>query len=202
MDTANHWLTARPPERIPSTQLTLLRSSAGDLDELVEAVNASLSELQPWMPWAQAPATTESIGGFLDRADRHWGTGHEFAFAIRGPRGRQRDALVGFCGLHAKVGIGGLEIGYWVRSDCTGHGVATAAAGALTRSALGLTGVSRVEIHCDAANLPSAAVPPKLGYRLDRIEVRSPSSPGETDQQMIWVCTPDDRVTRPGGTAP
>ena len=122
------------------------------------------------MPWAQVPATRQSIGEFLDQAERDWERGREFQFAIRGRRGAEPEALVGFCGLHDRIGAGGLEIGYWVRSDCTGRGVATSAASALTASALGLDGVSRVEIHCDAANVRSAAIPPKLGFRLDRIE--------------------------------
>jgi RimJ/RimL family protein N-acetyltransferase len=49
------------------------------------------------------------------------------------------------------------------------HGYATSAAGALTGVALSLPGVTRVEIRCDVANLASASVPRRLGYRLDRV---------------------------------
>jgi RimJ/RimL family protein N-acetyltransferase len=190
VETADHWLTGRPAERIGSSEVTLHRAGPGDLDELVDAVNASLDELRPWMPWAQVPATNESIKGFLNQADVGWETGTEFAFAIRGRRGRKPEALLGFCGLHDRIGAGGLEIGYWVRSDCTGRGMATTAAALLTSAALGLDGVTRVEIHCDAANVRSAAIPPKLGFRLDRIEVQAPTAPGETDHHMIWVVAP------------
>jgi len=73
------------------------------------------------------------------------------------------------------------EIGYWVRSDRTGRGYATAAARALTRAALQASPlVHRVQIRCDPANLASAAIPPKLGYRLD-----------EAGSQLVWVL---DRV--------
>src|SRR5215472_2628482 len=41
-----------------------------------------------------------------------------------------------------------------------------AAEPALTKVALALPGVDRVEIHCDAANAPSAAIARNLGYRL------------------------------------
>jgi RimJ/RimL family protein N-acetyltransferase len=47
--------------------------------------------------------------------------------------------------------------------------------------------VRRVEIHCDEANIASAAIPRKLGYRLDRIERRMPEAPGESGRLMIWV---------------
>jgi len=184
---AEHWLTDRPAQTIRTADVTLTRAGLDDLGDLLEAVNGSLDELRPWMPWAQVPATRASLREFLEQGDRHWRTGHEFQFAIRGSRGGSPDALLGFCGLHDRVGPGGLEIGYWVRSDCTGRGVATSAASGLTFSALGLEDVHRVEIHCDAANGRSAAIPPKLGYRLDRVELRPPTAPGETDRHMIWV---------------
>jgi RimJ/RimL family protein N-acetyltransferase len=53
--------------------------------------------------------------------------------------------------------------------------------------ALALPGVSRAEIHCDEANTASAAIPRRLGYRLDRIEERKPEAPGESGRLMIWV---------------
>jgi len=195
-DMADRWLTDRPHETIRSADLTLTRARLDDVGELVAAVNWSLDELRPWMPWAQVPATPASIGEFLEQADSNWEACREFQFAIReagGVRNRHGGgpgALIGFCGLHDRVGPGALEIGYWVRSDHTGRGVATSAASALTSSALDLQGVSRVEIHCDAANLRSAAIPGKLGYRLDRVDAGSATAPGETDRHMIWVFGP------------
>ncbi len=169
--------------------MVLLRSRRDDLDELVDAINGSLGELERWMPWAEAPATVDSVRRFLDQADAEWGSGRGFAFGIRSVGDRGSGDLLGYCGLHDRVGSGGLEIGYWVRSDRTGRGVATTAAGLLTRSALGLQGIRRVEIHCDAANAASASIAAKLGYRLDRVRVRPPRSPGETERQLIWTVT-------------
>jgi RimJ/RimL family protein N-acetyltransferase len=188
------WLRDRPPASLVAGPWSLRRSHPSDLGQLVEAVNESLEQLRPWMPWAQVPADAASIGAFLRQADVSWDGGHEFQFAV-GADGGGADTgnaervgpIIGYCGLHDRLGAGALEIGYWVRSPHTGLGVATAAAGALTRAALALDGVERVEIRCDAANTKSRAVPPKLGYRLDRIDRRPPEAPGETDQHMIWV---------------
>jgi RimJ/RimL family protein N-acetyltransferase len=47
--------------------------------------------------------------------------------------------------------------------------------------------VRRVEIHCDEANTASAAIPRKLGYRLDRVIAHEPEAPGESGRRMIWV---------------
>jgi RimJ/RimL family protein N-acetyltransferase len=71
--------------------------------------------------------------------------------------------LVGGAGLHP-TGPGIAEIGYWVRSDRTGNGYATAAARALTEAAFQhLPDVLWVVIRMDQANVASASVPPKLG---------------------------------------
>ena len=71
--------------------------------------------------------------------------------------------VVGGCGLHRRKGPACLDIGYWVhvgctRVGCTRLGYATAAAAALSRTALVVSGVERVEIRCDAGNVASARV--------------------------------------------
>ena len=96
-------------------------------------------------------------------------------------------AIVGGCGLHRRVGEGGLEIGYWVHVDHGRRGIATALARALTDAALALPDVDRVEIHCDEANVRSAAVPRRLGYRLDRIDDDEVTAPAEIGRSLIWV---------------
>jgi RimJ/RimL family protein N-acetyltransferase len=185
------WLNSRPPSRIAGRGLLLERARPTDNADLVAAVNDSLDNLSPWMPWAQEQATPESIGAFLSQASTDWDAGTEFQYVLR----RVAGSIVGCSGLHAQLGPSALEIGYWVRVGQLRRGVATAAAAALTAAALELAEVDRVEIRCDAANSQSAKVPPKLGYRLDRIEHRMPSTPGETDQYMIWVLDADEART-------
>ncbi|MEA2671278.1 MAG: hypothetical protein QOG45_1498 [Chloroflexota bacterium] len=52
---------------------------------------------------------------------------------------------------------------------------------------LAIPGVSRVEIHCDAANHASAGVARRLGFRLDRVVDNAVRTPAETGRAMIWV---------------
>ena len=87
-----------------------------------------------------------------------------------------------------RIGPDGLEIGYWLDGAHTGRGLVTEAADLLTAAGLGLDGIERVEIHCDQANVRSAAVPARLGYRLDRIEPDEVRTPAESGHSMIWVC--------------
>jgi RimJ/RimL family protein N-acetyltransferase len=80
-----------------------------------------------------------------------------------------------------------LEIGYWIRTDSTHRGLATIASRALTTAAFAyLPDITTVEIRMDALNVRSAAVPPKLGFRLDG-EVEQPvEAPGQSGRRLVW----------------
>ena len=149
-----------------------------------EAIASSYEQLHQWMPWAQIPPTEESVLAFLEPAVEQFGGDASSDYAITLPTtGR----YVGGCGLIPRIGPGATEIGYWVDVRFGGRGIATEAAGLLTAAGLDLDGVDRVEIHCDPANTRSAAIPRRLGYRLDRIESDEIVTPGETGRSMIWV---------------
>jgi RimJ/RimL family protein N-acetyltransferase len=82
-----------------------------------------------------------------------------------------------------------IEIGYWLRQDATGLGFATEAAQAAMDLALSLPGMSRVTIHCDEQNTPSAAVPRRLGFE----HVATIEEPGHSGlpaaRLQIWEYT-------------
>ncbi|MGH9264640.1 MAG: hypothetical protein ACRD1D_08105 [Acidimicrobiales bacterium] len=44
-----------------------------------------------------------------------------------------------------------------------------------------------MEIRCDPANAASAAIPPKLGYHLDREEAAEIQATAQTGTQLVWV---------------
>ena len=67
----------------------------------------------------------------------------------------------------------------------TGQGLVTEAVQAVLNVASGLSKVSRVEIRCDVRNLPSAAVPRRLGFAL---ESSVPAANAEaTSALQVWV---------------
>jgi RimJ/RimL family protein N-acetyltransferase len=196
--------SATPPERLTAGPLVLRRVHAGDAAAIAAAVGASLEHLRPWMPWATPEAAnlrTQLVR--VAEADELWeaSTGFIYVMIARygqpggppGPGGHRGDPdgeFVGTIGLHRRAADDAVEIGYWIASAKTRRGYATAAARALTPVALELSGTRRVEIHCDEANTASAAIPHKLGYRLDRVEAHEREAPGERGQRMIWVWDP------------
>ena len=178
-------MTARPPERIERDGVVLRRPREDDLEAVGAAVAASLEHLRPWMAWADDDATTAARRReHQERCDAGWDSGSDFAYLAVDPTD---GAVVGAAGLHRRIGPRAIEIGYWVHVDHIGRGVATAVAEALTDAALALPDVASVEIHCDQANVRSAAVPRRLGYRLDRIEDDDVTAPAETGRSMVWV---------------
>jgi RimJ/RimL family protein N-acetyltransferase len=173
------------PRRVVGERIVLRAYTWSDAPVLASVLSANTERLARWMPWAQAPPTEQSVQEFLVQAVDGFGQATaDYAITLRADPGH---AYVGGCGLIDRIGPGGLEIGYWLDGAHTGRGLATEAAGLLTAAALGLDGIDRVEIHCDQANERSAAVPARLGYRLDRIEPDEVRTSGESGNSMIWV---------------
>ena len=174
-----------PAEEVCSSRLMLRRVQPEDAVGIALAVGASLDYLKPWMAWATREAAeprTQFIR--VAEADELWETGTDFIYSILLP---PEQTVIGQIGLHRRVGEGGMEIGYWVDARYAGRGLGTEAARMLTGVALALPGVTRAEIHCDEANHASAAIPRKLGYRLERIDPHQPEAPGERGRRMVWV---------------
>lgn len=159
-----------------------------DAEALAEAVEASADHLRPWMPWVGGgPQTAEERRGWIASLEG----GADELFGIF-----EGDDVVGGCGLHHRVGAGGLEIGYWTHAAHTRKGFATEAAAQLVALAFSDPAIDRVEIHHDRANAASRGVPAKLGFehlgdRPDEIE-----APGEEGVESAW------RITRDAWRAP
>lgn len=176
------WLRSQIPHRIQFDDMELRRYEMTDAYSLCEAVASSLSELMPWMPWAQwEPQSLEQRAELIETWQLQWAAGREFVMGIF-----QRGELVGSSGFHSRGDAGQLEIGYWVRSDCVGTGIATRSSRALVDVAFRLPEVREVQILHDKANVKSQRVPEKLGFDLLREEPRDPQSPGDIGIACIW----------------
>ena len=111
--------------------------------------------------------------------------------------------VVGGAHLHTRLGAGALEIGYWIRESRVRAGFATEATAALTRVALEICGVDRVEIRVEPANEPSIAVPRKLGFIEEaRLRRRLPADEGgEPRDAVIFTLFRDEFAATPASSA-
>ena len=79
-------------------------------------------------------------------------------------------------------------IGFWLREEQQGKGIMTAAVRTLCETAFAQMGMRRVEIRCGAGNLPSNAIPRRLGFRLSHVEPRGEElSDGEWIDLNVYV---------------
>lgn len=186
MDDTPAWLHDAPPDRIAGRTVVLQRWRAADADEQLHAVLESLDALVAWMPWADNYDPGTGVD-FLRRTHEAWEARTSFEYAVRDVE----DRIVGAMGLHPRIGVGGIEIGYWTRSDATRRGHATRGAALATHAALALDGVDHVEIRHDRANLVSGRIPERLGYRHIATVERDAQARSETGTALHWRMTAD-----------
>ena len=178
----------RPPEKLTGARLVVRRYWPTDAPALHRAVTASVEHLRPWMPWIEEePLEVEDRRHLIAEWDEAWEAGQDHYFGIF-----DGAELVGACGLHARLGPGALEIGYWTRVDRTGTGVATEAAGCLVAAAFSMPTIHAVEVHHDVANTASGRVPERLGFRHVEDRPEPAEAPAETGVRRIWRLTREE----------
>lgn len=172
----------RLPAVLRGERLTLRRWMPGDEAVLGRIVAESLDHLRPWMPWARfEPLAPDARRALIEGWEREWRAGGDVTLAVMAG-----GEAVGSTGLHRRLGPDALEIGYWIHVDHIGRGYATELSRVLTDTAFRIPGIERVEIHHNAANARSAAVPRRLGYTLAREGPAEPQAPAETDRECEW----------------
>lgn len=157
---------------LSTTRLLLRPWSPDDASELYSILVANQSHLAGWIPdrisrVAPIPELAKRLRLFAADFDAN----REWRFAIIS---RETRSLLGEADLFSRDASRRVpydesdraEIGYWLRADVTGMGYATEAVRALIDRARTLTRFRSVEIRCAPRNLPSAAIPSRLGFSL------------------------------------
>ena len=136
--------------------------SPDDVGVLTALALANRDYLEPWQPTAAAAAYTEAgQADGIESALRAFeqGTAVPYVIDVDG-------AVVGRIGLNSIIrgAFQSASIGYWVGSDWTGRGVATAAVGAMVDLAFGPLGLHRVQGETLAHNRASRRVLERNGF--------------------------------------
>lgn len=183
---------------IPSTlrtQRLLLRPWApDDAEALAPVLAANVAHLGAWIPQHVAtPLPPAELAKRLAGFAADFGEERAFRFAMLTADGTQilgeadlfpRDAT----GRVALAGADRVELGYWLDAAATGQGLATEATLALMEVAASLPAMTHAEIRCDVANVPSAAIPRRLGFHLAAVE----------GERQVWR----KELTRPAPAPP
>jgi len=148
-----------PAYRLRTPRLDLHAADPSRAIPFLEAANASVPELLPYMDWAAAMPDDDGIvqlmrtwRAMFDRdEDRHYHVVMD---------GR----VLGVVGVHPRVRGNAREIGYWVRSDHAGRGLITEAVRGVARAELALMGLDRLDLYIEPDNVGSLRVAEKLGF--------------------------------------
>lgn len=190
-------LPAVVPVAVPGLEVRVWRES--DAAALGSAIADSIEHLRAFMPWiAQEPLALADRVLMIRRWEAERLAGGDAVYGIL------RDGrVVGGTGAHRPdadrrpMADDAVEIGYWLRPDEQGRGIMTAVVGALTDLLLDLPGLTHVQIRMDEANVRSAAVPPRCGYRLVAQARREVSAPAETGRFLVWRAGADPEPEPP-----
>ncbi|HUQ29105.1 MAG TPA: GNAT family protein [Usitatibacter sp.] len=188
MTAAAHALLLDIPERLETANLTLAATRAGMGAVVHEGLLESMEELKRWMPWARVDQVLEQTEIHTREAQAKWHSRLEIDFCFF----RRDDAsFVGKGGLHTiDWSVPKFEVGYWIRSSCSGRGIATEATAALVALGRDHLGAKRIELACDAKNAPSRRVAEKSGFTLEGIHRHARrDNAGELADKCMYAIT-------------
>ena len=141
-------------------QVLIRQFRAEDINALYEAVRESVAEVSPWLPWCHPNYRIEDSYAFIMSREEDWGTG-EYSFGVFDAKTEMFLGGVGLNQVHKIYKFANL--GYWVRSSCTGRGVASRAARLVARFGLEELSLQRIEILAAVGNHGSQRAAEKAG---------------------------------------
>lgn len=185
------------PERLEGPNGLLLRRWVpDDAPLLARAVSESIDHLRPWMGWVkQEPLPLTRRKEMLEAWQQEWLRGGDAVMGVF-----LSGHVAGSCGVHQRVGRGGLEIGYWTHPSFLRIGIASGATRTLTAAAFTSPDITHLEIHHDKANEASAGVPRKLGYHLIEQVRDEPEAPAELGIECRWRLTREQWIDGPSNS--
>lgn len=170
------------PYRIETPQLSLRCWSPAHAEAVKRAEDESREHLSRFMIWAAAgPQTLDDVVAKLRFFRMRFDTDADWLYGAFDREGR----LVGGCGVHPRVGPGGLEVGYWVHAAHLRRGIATEMAAGLTQAAFLRASTRFVEIRCARSNHASAAIPRRLGFAHEATLPARIEMPGGTFEDAL-----------------
>jgi ribosomal-protein-serine acetyltransferase len=148
-------------------RITLRPLDMHDASAIYEAVLVSKQELMPWMDWCRPDYSKEVTIEWLRNLPVAWEGGEGYEFGIFDTLSGQ---FLGGCGLnHINRFYLLANLGYWVRSDRAGEGVATEAALLVAQFGFRELELQRVEIVAGVENRASRRVAEKTSAHFEGI---------------------------------
>lgn len=182
--------------RVETDRLVLRCWSPADAPVLRAALDACDAHLRPMIPFMKdEPRSLQQTALWLRGHRAAFDLGQMYRYAVFDA---SEQNLLGENMLLARVGPGGLEIGYWTHKDAIGKGIATEASSVMIRVAFEIEKVRRVDIMVAPENRASASIPARLGFTHEAtLKKRAVNSDGKTCDLMVWSLFAEDFGSSP-----
>jgi ribosomal-protein-serine acetyltransferase len=150
-----------PFELAISPDVTLRLTTPDDIPAFFEFVERNRASLERWLGWAERARDINGAREFVERYYKRWE--HRAALLANIWCEGQVAGIAVYRTIDALNNR--VEIGYALDEAFRGRGLATAVTRGLTDYAFDVLGMHRAVINCASGNLPSRAIPERLGYR-------------------------------------
>ncbi len=120
------------------------------------------AEIAAFIDQIPQPYREEDARVYVEHASAGWNDGTEAAFALTAADGGEVLGSIGVRWLDPEQGVG--EVGYWVRREARGRGVATRGLQLVARWTLREVGLARLQLRADERNAPSRRVAQNAGF--------------------------------------
>jgi len=152
-----------PRGQLETDRLLLQRFSRKDASTLDDAIRASLTDLNEWLPWARMDYTSGDTTAFIRESIHAWKEERAWDYSIRLKDDPGRH--IGNISMWTVSKLGKIsEIGYWVRSDEVSNGVCTEAVDLVLREGFATLGYHKTVLRIAIGNTASDRVAQKLGF--------------------------------------
>ena len=152
-----------PRGELETERFVLQKFSRRDASTLDDAIRASLTDLNQWLPWARMDYTSGDTTAFIRDSVQAWKEDRAWDYSIRKRDDPSRH--IGNISVWTTSKLGKIaELGYWVRSDEQSRGVCTESVDRLLEEAFDALGYHKVILRIAIGNDASDRVAQKLGF--------------------------------------
>lgn len=155
------------PYEFETERLHIRYPMPGDGTAVHQAIQSSIEELKPWMPFAQSEQMLEDVEANIRDSHADFLKRTDLRFLLFN---KKSGAFIGSSGLHRiDWNIRKFEIGYWIDSKYSGQGFMSEAVNGISDFAFDHLEAKRVEIRCNKNNLRSRKVAERSNFDLEAI---------------------------------
>jgi RimJ/RimL family protein N-acetyltransferase len=175
---------------LSDASIGLRRFRLEDVPSVYNAIRESMLQLSAWMVWAHPDYSMEDTRAFVLKCGPGWEKGEQYSFAIVDLQDGQLLGSVGLSAVNRAHGFANL--GYWVNTRKTRHGVATTATRMAAQFSFETLALNRVELLVPSANVASQRVAEKAGAKREGLLRKRLQLNGIAHDAFVYSFVPED----------